>query len=830
MDIDMLIDEMTLEEKVSMLAGIDFWHTRAIERLGIPSIKMTDGPHGVRTMSDVEPDVTLEANCYPTGSALGATWNAELINRVGTAIGKETRAKGCAIILGPCINIHHSPLGGRNFESYSEDPYLTARMTVAFVKGVQSQHTGVSVKHYALNNQEHERLTISSEADERTIREIYLPAFRAVVEECDPWTVMCSYNKINGTYASENRYFLTDILKKEWGFRGVVISDWGAVHSVIPAARAGLDLEMPGPARFFGEALVEASRKGEVGEDIIDDKVRRILGVIERSGAFDEPVELSGDTSDTSENRQLAREAAGEAIVLLKNAGNILPLDKTKLKSIAIIGPNADEARIQGGGSSQVNPYYTVTPLQAVREKYGEDVSVAYQIGCRNNRLTLPIKLDYLLQSGESHQAGLTGEYFNNRDMSGTPVLTRSEKTFTLRLGGVMGRKTPGVAMDGGDYAIRMTGKFVSPDSGIFTFGLLTDGLGCLYIDEKLVVDKSREEPDADAMSVRREYTGQCPMEAGRSYDIRVEFVARPGFPDWMPRYFRLGCTPPLPADAIERAVRAAASSDIALVFVGLNDEHEAEGRDRESMELPGAQVELIKKVAQANPNTIVVLNNGSPVEMNDWLDDVAGVVEAWFTGQECGHAIADILFGDVNPSGKLPVSFPARYEDNPTYDHYPGHDGQVHYAEGIFVGYRHYDSRNVEPLFPFGFGLSYTRFEYGNLKVPAVIPHGENIGVQVDVTNIGNRAGKEVVQLYVRDVTACLPRPKKELKGFKKVHLEPGETKTVNFEIGIEALSFYDVESRDWVAEPGEFEILIGGSSRDIRCRAAFTLDEAID
>ena len=818
---------MTLEEKVSMLAGIDFWHTRDIERLGIPSLKVTDGPHGVRAMSDKEPGVTLEANCFPTGSALAATWNTELVGRVGAAIGKETRAKGCAIILGPCINIQRSPLGGRNFESYSEDPYLAAGMTVVYINGVQSQNVGVSVKHYALNNQESERLTVSSEVDERTIREIYLPAFAAAVKECNPWMVMCSYNRINGTYASENEYFLTDILKKEWQFEGMIISDWGAVHSTVPAANAGLDLEMPGPARCFGDALVDAVNKGEVDEETINDKVRRILGVIVKSGSFEKPIEVSSRTSDTPENRELALQAAQEAIVLLKNDNNTLPLDKNKVKSIAVIGPNADEARIQGGGSAKVNPYYMVTPLDAIREKCGNEVTVVYEIGCRNNRLTLPIKLDYLLQPGDGKYYGLFGEYFNNRDLSGEPVLTRPEQKFTLSFGGVTGIKPPGVELDEGNFSLRLTGKFIASDTGDYTFGLLVNGLGSIYINDEIIVDKSRKGADADDFFVRKESIGEYSMEAGKTYDVRVEFIAQPGFDSLMPRYFRLGCTPPLPTDAIDRAAQAAAQADAALVFVGLNDEYESEGWDRENMELPGAQVDLIKAVAKSNKNTIVILNNGSPVAMNDWIDDVAAVVEAWFPGQECGNAMADIIFGDVNPSGKLPVSFPVKYEDNPAYENYPGSDGKVNYAEGIFMGYRYYDSKGAKPLFPFGYGLSYTSFEYSNLQVPSEMQKSDVLRVKVDITNAGNRAGEEVVQLYVHDVKASLPRPDKELKGFRKVALKSGETKTVEFEVGIEALSFYNSDIKEWVAEIGEFEILVGSSSRDIRCQAEFTLRE---
>jgi beta-glucosidase len=824
-DIEELIDRMTLEEKVSLLAGVDKWHTRSIARLGIPSLKMTDGSHGARTVSDDDPTLTIQATCFPTGSALGATWNTELVRRVGEAIGEETKARGCAIILGPCVNIHRSPLGGRNFESYSEDPHLAARMAVAYVDGVQSRNVGVSVKHYALNNQEFERFTISSEAGERTIREVYLPAFAAAVKESRPWTVMCSYNRISGTYASENSYFLTDILKNEWGFDGFLISDWGAVHSTAPAANAGLDLEMPGPARFFNDALVNAANKGEVSPGVIDDKVRRILGIIDRSGAFKKPFAFAGDTTDTPEHRLLAREAAQESIVLLKNDGNILPLDRDAIKSIAVIGPNADEARIQGGGSAAVNPYYAVAPLEGIRQKCAGSVEIRHEIGCRNNRLTLPMSTEYLRPPDGDKESGLTGEYFNNREMSGEPVLKRLDEKFRMMLGGDSAFTIPGIDTEEGHFSIRWTGTFKAPLTGIYTFGLLVDGLGSVFIDDKLVVGKGQETPGAQIISIGEESTGECNLESGRSYNIRIEYISQPDFPGWIPRHVRLGCTSPLPTDSIKRAVDIAADADVALVFVGTNEEHETEGRDRPDMELPGAQVELIKAINGANKNTVVVLNNGSPLAMTGWIDSVAAVAEAWFPGQEYGNAIADVLFGDVNPSGKLPMTFPEKLEDNPAYGYYPGSKGKVEYAEGIFVGYRHYDTRNVEPLFSFGYGLSYTTFGYDNLQVPPEMRTKKPFRITLEITNTGKMAGKEVVQLYIRDVASSLERPLKELKGFQKVALQEGQTKTVAFDIRVEDLSFYDPVKKHWIAEAGEFEVMVGSSSRDIRQHARFTL-----
>ena len=823
--IEDLLSKMTLGEKVSMLAGTDNWHMRSIERLGIPALRVSDGPHGIRFVQSDEPYQALPATCFPTAVAMAATWNTELINRVGVALGEEAKAKGCAILLGPCVNIHRSPLGGRNFESFSEDPYLSARLAVAYINGVQSQKIGTSIKHFALNNSEYQRHTISSEVEERAIREIYLPSFRAAVLEAQPWTVMCSYNRVNGTYASENKYLLTDILKGEWGFEGFVVSDWGAVHSTAPAVNAGLDLEMPGPARFFGDVLVPSVNKGEVSQKLINDKVHRILRIILKSGAFDQEKAVSDESSNTPEHQKLTREVAGEAIVLLKNGNNILPLDKQKIKSIAVIGPNADEARIEGGGSSMVRPYYTVTPLEGLRKQCGDAVKISYELGCRNNRLTPVFDLEYLIprQGQEGH--GLIGEYFNNNNLSGRPALTRLDKEFAFRWGGVAGGTGPGPDVDKDNFSVRWAGMFVAPKSGKYRFGLLTDGLSRFYIDSELVVDQWTNELAPGEYVPSREKVGEFNMQAGKSYSIKVEYCQNP-YRQSLVRRIRFGCEIPLSGDTMTRAADIAAQSDVALLFVGLTEEYEGEGFDKEDMELPGAQVELIETVAKVNKNTVVVLNNGSPVSMDRWIDKVSAIVEAWFPGQECGNAIADILLGEISPSGKLPETFPKRIEDNPAYINYPGENGKVLYSEGIFVGYRYYDAKKIEPLFPFGYGLSYTTFDYSNLRIsPRDLKIGDQMHVTVDVRNTGKRAGKEVVQLYVHDVESSLVRPARELKGFHKINLDPGETKQVSFTLDKEHLSFYDPSLKQWVAEPGEFEVLIGSSSRDIRAKASFSL-----
>ncbi len=815
--IESLIKRMTLEEKVSLLAGVDFWHTQAVERLGIPAIKVTDGPHGPRTADENDLNHTLPATCFPTGVALAATWNTDLIQRVGMAIGEETRARGCSILLGPCVNIHRSPLGGRNFESYSEDPCLSARMTVAFITGLQSKGVSACVKHFALNNSEFERMTISSEVDARTMREIYFPSFEKAVKEAGTWSVMCSYNRVSGTYASANHWLLTELLKDEWGFEGFVMSDWFATHSTAPAANAGLDLEMPGPPLYFGKDLLKAVKSGKVNVKTIDDKVRRILRVMVNTGALDGKNIVPGKIQDFPAHRKLALEVAQEAIVLLKNENHVLPL-KRSVRSIAVIGPNAALASIQGGGSAEVKPYYQVSPLEALKQKCGKKIKISYELGCPNNIRTLPLNPDYLFCDKTGRKHGLKGEYFPNNEFKGKPAATQVDKSFTFMW---VVPPVPGVKKD---FSIRWHGFFKAPATGEYKFGLAAGGWGRLYIGGKLVCSQWGGRKVIEAFQVK-ETTGRISLVSGRYYPVKIEFCKNPASPLPMGS-LRLGCDIPLPPDLLGRAVKAAARADVAVVFAGLTHEHESEGFDRKSMGLPAKQKRLIARVAAANPNTVVVLNNGSPLAMDPWLKKVPAVVEALFPGQECGNAIASVLFGNVNPSGRLPDTFPRRYEDNPAFAHYPGANGKVHYKEGIFVGYRHYDAKKIDPLFCFGHGLSYTSFEYGNLRVsPARAEAGKKVNVSIDIKNTGKAAGKEVVQLYVSDVKSSLPRPPKELKAFQKVSLLSGETKTVEFTLDREAFSFYNPALKQWVAEPGDFEILVGSSSRDIKARGKITL-----
>lgn len=814
--VENLLAQMTIQEKVSMLAGSDFWHTSPVPRLDIPALKVSDGPNGARG----ESFAGTTAACFPAGISLASTWNTDLVEQIGQALGQEAKTKGARVLLAPTVNIHRSPLNGRNFECYSEDPYLSARMAVAYITGVQSQGVGATVKHYACNDSEFERTSISSEVGERALREIYLPPFQAAVREAHTWAVMAAYNKVNGIDASEHPYLLTDILRKEWDFDGVVMSDWFmSVKSTAPSVNAGLDLEMPGPGIWRGEQLLQAVKNGEVEEATIDESVRRLLRLLDKAGLFANPVEEPEQAIDRPEHRQLIRAAAAEGMVLLKNDHHILPLQRESLRSLAIIGPNAKTARIMAGGSAQVNAHYAISPFDGVTAAVGDHVTIGYELGCTNHKLLPLIDRDQLLAGREGTAHGFSLEFFNTADLSGAPVWTEVSNTTEFSFLGPVP-----AAVNPQKFSLRGTARFIPGETGPHAFGLGSAGLSRLFIDGQEVIDNWTQQVPGELYfgmgSTQVTYTAN--LERGREYSIVLEFTKSA----WVPlAAVRLGCLPPVPADAIERAAKLAANSDVALVFAGLSGEWESEGFDRPNLELAGEQVALIEQVAAANKHTVVVLNTGSPIAM-PWLDKVAAVVQAWYPGQECGNAITDVLFGNVNPSGKLTETFPMRLEDNPAYINYPGENGKVFYGEGLFVGYRYYEKKKIAPLFPFGFGLSYTTFSYDALRLSAQkIAPDEILQVSIDVTNTGSRAGQEVVQVYVRDLESHLHRPEKELKAFAKVQLEPGERKTVTLSLARDAFAYYDDLKHAWVAEAGVFEIQVGSSSQDIHATATFEL-----
>ncbi|GAC1400938.1 MAG: glycoside hydrolase family 3 C-terminal domain-containing protein [Ktedonobacteraceae bacterium] len=815
-NVEELLSQMTLQEKVAILSGTNDWYTVPVDRLGIPALKMTDGPNGARGAGGFSSGV--KAACFPAEISLASTWNVELVERVGQALAREAKMKGAHVLLAPTVNIQRSPLGGRNFECFSEDPYLTARMAVAYIHGLQAEGVGASIKHYVCNDEEFERFSISSEVRERPLREIYLHPFQAVVREVHPWTIMAAYNLVNGVAASENPYLLTKILHDEWGFDGVVVSDWFfSVKSTAASVNAGLDLEMPSP-RWRGQKLLEAVEQGKVKEATIDTSVRRLLHLLDRASLFEHPKTGKEQDIDLPEHRALIREAGAEGIVLLKNEQQVLPLQHEQLTSIAVIGPNAQVAQIMGGGSAQVNVHYAITPFDGIVSKVGGHVHVSYEQGCTNYKW-LPLLASNQLQAGTEGTAhGLLVEYFTTSEPTGSPIWKERHLKSELSWFGEMP-----AGVNPQQFSIRATARFTPQETGVYTFGLIGTGRSRLLIDGQPVIENWTEQTKGgDFFMSGPELQAMQPLEAGHIYLLTLEFAKGEDMPV---ATVRLGCIPPVPVDAIERAVHLAASSDIALVCVGFGGDWQSEGFDRLGLALPGKQDALVEQVAAANPHTIVVLNTGSPITM-PWLSSVAAVVQAWYPGQECGNAIADVLFGDTNPSGKLPQTFPVRLEDTPTYLDVPGENGKVYYNEGLFVGYRSYEKKKVAPLFPFGFGLSYTTFTYSSLQLSTRrIGPDETLQASVKITNTGPRAGKEIVQMYIRDQQANLQRPEKELKAFAKVQLEPGESKTVTLSIGRDVLAYYDDMAHEWVAEAGEFEVLVGSSSQEIRTSAMFAL-----
>jgi len=664
-DIQKIVSQMTLEEKAKMCSGSDFWHTRGVERLGVPAVMLTDGPCGLRKQAGESDHLGLndsvKAISYPTGSCVACSFDRDLIRESGEALGEECQAEDVAVLLGPAVNIKRSPLCGRNFEYFSEDPYLAGELSAAYIKGVQSKHIGTSLKHFAANSQEHRRMTSSSEVDERTLREIYLPAFEKSVKEAQPWTVMCSYNRVNGEYASENHRLLTEILRDEWGFEGAVVSDWGAVNDRVKGVSAGLDLEMPGPGTANTQKLIEAVENGTLAEKDLDTAVERVLKMVDNYLSHRAP-----DTKfDYERDHEKARQMAAESLVLLKNENDVLPLSKEK--KAAFIGKFAELPRFQGGGSSHVNSYKVTGALEAA-----EGLNITYAQG-------------YSLDS-------------------------------------------------------------VEPDQAL-----------------------------------------------------------------------------------ISEAVEAAKAADCAVLFIGLPEVLESEGFDRKDMRLPACQEMLVEEVAKVQKNTVVVVHCGGAIEM-PWIDSVKAVIYAYLGGEAVGSATVDILFGDVNPSGKLAETFPLRLEDNPSYLYYFGEGDRTEYREGVFVGYRYYDKKAMPVLFPFGYGLSYTQFAYSDLKLDKTeMKDTDTLHVSVKVKNIGGRAGKEIVQLYVRDDESSVIRPVQELKGFEKVALAPGEEKTVEFTLEKRAFAYYNTELADWHVETGDFTILVGKSSRDIRLSGKVRVESTV-
>ena len=806
--------KMSLKEKVTMLSGKDSFNFAENKRLGIPSIGVTDGPNGVRCIRE---SGIWTATSFPTGVSMASSWDPELIEEVGKALAEETAAHNCSILLAPCMNIVRTPLAGRNFESFSEDPYLAGEIGVGYVSGMQKMGIGTSLKHFACNNQEIERHRGSSEVDERTLREIYLPAFETIVKRTQPWTVMTAYNKVNGVQASESKELITDILRNEWGFEGVCISDWGGTHTIFNSVKAGQDIEMPGPARYYGSLLEKAVTTWQIEEEVIDNAVERILKLIVKSGRLEKDYKFPGKLN-TKEHQRLAGKAAEESIVLLKN-NKLLPIIKNEINSVAVIGYNALEARIGGGGSSYLEPPKRVSPLNAIKAEVGEDVKIVYEAGCENFEEYLIIPCDHFSMPG-TKTSGVKATYYDSLDFNGRILKTVDCSKVYLHWFDISGKDFAG------SFSSVWETTFSLPVTGRYGLKIKFHGHFKLYINKKMVLEGKNIHKVFNTKKLVVTEPVFLEGKEGEKFDIVVEYV-KDGTVElsWLEL---LGAYSPAMniKQKIESAARAARESDVAIVFAGMPKGFETENADREHMDLPGDQNKLIEAVVKANKKTIVVLNTGSPVTM-PWINKVDSVVQAYFPGQEGGTATSDILFGNVNPSGKLTVTYPQKYEDNPTYNNYPG-DRKVFYGEGLYVGYRYYDTKNVTPLFPFGHGLSYTTFSYKNLEITKN-EESYDYTVSLDITNTGSVKGKEVAQLYVQDIECSVHRPVKELKDFLKVLLEPGETKRISMSLNKRSFAFYSIEKGRWIVEPGDFKIMVGASSSNIISSKIISIDKEL-
>jgi beta-glucosidase len=821
--VDAILGKMTLEEKIEYIGGTGF-AVRAMPKLGLPSLEMSDGPAGVRANSK------FPSTTYAAGIGLAASWDRDLAERVGEGIGRDARARGIHFMLGPGVNIYRSPKNGRNFEYFGEDPYLAAAMAVGYIEGMQKHGVSATVKHFLGNNSEFERHDSDSIIDERTLREIYLPTFEAAVKQAHVGAIMDSYNLVNGLHLTQNGYFNTEVARKQWGFDGTMMSDWVATYDAVGAANGGLDLEMPKGAYLNRQNLIPAIKDGRVKEATIDEKVRRILLTAARFGWLDrEQTDLS--LSKYSEvNHQIALEGARETMVLLKNDGALLPLDKSKTKSILVVGPDAFPPVPVGGGSGRGIPFAPVSILEGISSYVGTGGTVYYDRGLPTVR-----ELAGATEFVTSPQGGTRGvklEVFFNADFSGAPTFTRTENHINdagTSWGELDLEPEKMDALFSGPKKLvsrRWTGYYVANQGG--TYGVLLQGSGegsgyRLYIDDKLVFD--------DWKPVKY-FEDQTTLEltAGPHKVIAEDFTSGP-----VGGRLRVAIADPhkLVSDT---ARKLAAKVDVVVIAAGYDNDNESEGDDR-TFQLPFGQDELIRELAQANKNTVVALTAGGNADAHAWIDQVPAYVDMWYPGEQGGRVLPEILFGDVNPSGRLPVTFERKQEDNPTFANYYEEPGskRIVYKEGIFVGYRGYEHNHTKPLFPFGYGLSFTTFKYSNLAVTPAAGSASGArrplyNVTFDVTNTGSRAGADVAQVYVGEANPKVPRPPKELKGFARVDMAPGETKHVTVALEGRAFAYYDVEGKHWHADAGPYSVLVGRSSEDIQQRSEIRLANAID
>jgi len=812
-----LLARMTLEEKIDYLGGEHNFFIRGIPRLGIPEIKMSDGPAGCRNWGP--------STAYPAPLATAATFDPVLAERVGRSIARDCRARGVHVLLGPGVNIHRSPLGGRNFEYLGEDPFLAGKTASAFIRGVQSEGVLATVKHFAGNNQEWDRNHVSSEIDERTLREIYFPAFERAVREGGVAAVMTAYNLLNGTYCSHDAWLLRDVLRKEWGFSGIVMSDWGAVHDTVGAVTGGCDLEMPSGKYMNRATLLPLLSEHKIDLAAIDEKVLRILRVIAAAGFLDRPQKRDDIALDDPSSAETALASARKSIVLLKNVNGLLPLDRTKMKRIAVIGPNASPAVAGGYGSAFVTPVHAVSVLDGVRQS-APSASVAYHAGVRQSA-------EFTLLGKACFAGGVRQAVFAGTELAGDPISTSTVDRINYRTeGGLPQSLAPGLPAE--NFSVRWTGEISVDRAGRYELVTNTDDGVRAFVDDKRIIDDWTEHP-------AKTNSATLDLKPGR-HPVIVEYYQGGG---GAIAQFGFGPEQASKTPAFDGAAEVSAlarQADVVIVSVGFGQSAdsnslrapfdgrwppswarqrglvEAEDSDR-PFNLPAAQIETIRLAAAANPRTIVVVNAGGAVDLQPFLDRVPALVWAWYPGEEGGRAVADVLFGDVDPSGKLPVTFAKRYEDYPSAPYYNlNQNGKTPYTEGLLVGYRGFESKKTAPQFPFGFGMSYTTFKYADLDATAAADG--SVAVTLKVTNTGKRDGDEIVEVYVAPPKSAAARPPKELKGFMRLALAPGETKQVSLTLEPRAFAYWDDAKKQWTVEAGPYDILAGASSADVRLR----------
>ena len=820
-DIDRLISQLSLEEKASLTAGADMWTVPGLPDHGIPAVTMTDGPNGARGSALLGAG-RVTAACVPCGTALGASWDPALVEEVGRLLGEEARTKGARILLAPTINLHRHPLGGRGFECYSEDPLLSGWTAVGFVRGVQSQGVAATAKHFVANEAEFERTTINSVVDERVLRELYYVPFEMAIRDAGLLAVMTSYNRVNGTWCSENRELLEGVLRGDLGFDGLVMTDWVAVGSTVTSALAGLDLQMPGPDRFYGAPLAKAVADGDLAPEVLDAIVRRWLELIDRLGAWDDQP-IAERAVDLPEHREVARRAAAAGTVLLRNDG-ILPLPESA--TVALIGPLAARAYIMGGGSAQLRAHRSPSLYDVLAPQLGD--RLVHEPGCNIDKTVRTLAVP-----------GIRLEFFDSLDWTGAPHATSSESDLRMLWFG-----SPEPGLDENAFSFRATARLPIQTTGSHVFTLVQGGRARLLLDGVTILDGFDLPPPAGTAFFglgSDEIETALELVAGTEVELTVEYSAQESY---LLHGVRVGHRPPPHPDPIGAAVSAAKNADVAVVVVGTSEEWESEGHDRASMDLPGDQDELVGRVCAANPRTVVIVCAGAPVSM-PWADDVAAILLPWLGGQEVAHALDDIIFGRSEPSGRLPVTLPERIEHTPAFGSFPGDNGAAVYSEGLLVGYRWYDTRHLPVRFPFGHGGSYTTFAWGSgsLSSPSFAPGG-TVTVTVPVTNTGDRPGCEVVQVYVRPKSSRLARPRTELRGFQKVELQPGETRQVEILLDDRAFAYWDNGSTEhahlierlgegsivpsdngptprtasgWYIDAGDVEIVVGRSVDDV-------------